>query len=93
MTSKTFLATIPVTLIVTFKAEYAFVTYSPFPVELQGTTKQKKKKKRKKKKKKKKKKKLNYLARKCCWQIRLSHQYLNSFFRNNCISVLICQFS
>ena len=47
MTSKTFLVTI-YCLIVTFKAEYAFVTYSPFPVELQGTTKQTKKKKKKK---------------------------------------------
>ena len=41
MTSKTFLATI-YCLIDTFKAEYAFVTYSPFLVELQGTIKQNK---------------------------------------------------
>ena len=64
MTSKTFLATIPVTLIVTFKAEYAFVTYSPFPVELQGTTKQKKKKKKKKKEEKEKKKKTELFGEK-----------------------------
>ena len=53
---------------------------SPFPVELQGTIKQTNKK-------------MNYSARKCCLQISFNSPVSHSFFRNNCISVLICQFS